>query len=162
MDRRLWSRSSGRQDTEAQTRQLSMRAIEAYHPCPAGKLLQTKKTKLVSQDRPIPVLWLRGCPRLLLYEPILRESGQPSTKHRAGPLNHVSRKKPILTRREPLKHISQRATPRIKLHIPLIKLIKKDQVCYSATPSTTTKMQPKGYIYKGYKVARKVLIGIQY
>src|SRR6185503_11851015 len=36
-------------------------------------------------------------------------------------------------RGEPLK----RATPRIKLHIPLIKLIKKDQVCYSAAPSTT-------------------------
>src|SRR6185369_1324007 len=51
--------------------------------------------------------------------------------------------KPILTRREPLK----RATLRIKLHIPLIKLIKKDQVCYSAVPSTTTKMQPQGYIY---------------
>ena len=72
--------------------------------------------------------------------------------------------KPILTRREPLKHNAQRATPRIKLHMPLIKLIKKDQVYYSAAPSTTTKMQPKGYIYiyKGYKVARKVLIGIQY
>ena len=41
--------------------------------------------------------------------------------------------KPILTRREPLK----RATLRIKLHIPLIKLIKKDHVCYSAAPSTT-------------------------
>ena len=36
-------------------------------------------------------------------------------------------------RREPL----QRATLRIKLHIPLIKLIYKDQVCYSAAPSTT-------------------------
>src|SRR6185312_15702944 len=44
--------------------------------------------------------------------------------------------KPILTRREPLKP-TQRATLRIKLHIPLIKLIKKDQVCYSAAPSTT-------------------------
>ena len=32
---------------------------------------------------------------------------------------------------------TQRATLRIKLHIPLIKLIKKDQVCYSAGPSTT-------------------------
>src|SRR6185437_8791820 len=44
--------------------------------------------------------------------------------------------KPILTRREPLKP-TQRATLRIKLHIPLIKLIKKDQVCYSVAPSTT-------------------------
>ena len=60
------------------------------------------------------------------------ESGQPGSKHCAGPLNHVSNKT-ILTRREPLK----RATLRIKLHIPLIKLIKKDQVCYSAAPSTT-------------------------
>ena len=38
-----------------------------------------------------------------------------------------------LTRREPLK----RATLRINLHIPLIKLNKKDQVCYSAAPSIT-------------------------
>ena len=51
-----------------------------------------------------------------------------STKHSASPLNQVSRKNQFLTRREPLK----RATPRIKLHLPLIKLIKKDQVCYSA------------------------------
>ena len=66
-------------------------------------------------------------------------------------------------RREPLKHRSQRATPRIKLHIPLIKLIKKDQVCYSTAPSTTNQNATQGiYIYKGYKEARKVLIGIQY
>ena len=39
--------------------------------------------------------------------------------------------KPILTRREPLKYTAQRATLRIKLLIPLIKLIKKNQVCYS-------------------------------
>jgi hypothetical protein len=32
---------------------------------------------------------LRGCPRLSLDEPVLMESGQPSTKHRAGPLNQV-------------------------------------------------------------------------
>ena len=52
--------------------------------------------------------------------------------------------KHILTRREPLK----RATPRIKLHIPLIKLIKKDQVCYSAAPSTTNQNATQGiYIY---------------
>ena len=70
--------------------------------------------------------------------------------------------KPILTRREPLKP-TQRATLRIKLHIPLIKLIKKDQVCYSAAPSTTNQNATQGiYIYKGYKVVRKVLIGIQY
>jgi hypothetical protein len=29
---------------------------------------------------------------LSLYEPVLMESGQPSTKHHAGPLNHVSKK----------------------------------------------------------------------
>ena len=45
--------------------------------------------------------------------------------------------KPILTRHEPLKYTTQRATLRIKLHIPLIKLVKNDQVCYSAAPSTT-------------------------
>src|SRR6185503_7872869 len=45
--------------------------------------------------------------------------------------------KHILMGREPPKHEAQRATPRIKLHIPLIILIKKDQVCYSAAPSTT-------------------------
>ena len=39
--------------------------------------------------------------------------------------------KHILTRREPLKYTAQRATLRIKLLIPLIKLIKKNQVCYS-------------------------------
>src|SRR6185312_10464828 len=61
------------------------------------------------------------------------ESGQPSTKHRAGPLNHVSNKNQFKTRREPL----QRATLRIKLHIPLIKLIKRTIMCYSAAPSTT-------------------------
>ena len=69
--------------------------------------------------------------------------------------------KTILTRREPLKHRTQMATLRIKLHIPLTKLIKKDQVCYSAAPSTTNQNATQG-IYKGYKVARKVLIGIQY
>ena len=88
------------------------------------------------------------------------ESGQPSSKHRAGPLNHVSIKH-ILTGREPPKHEAQRATPRIKLHIPLIKLIKKEQVCYSAAPSTTNQNATQE-IYKGYKVAREVLIGIQY
>jgi hypothetical protein len=81
---------------------------------------QTKMPQLVSQDRPIPILWLRGCPRLSLYELVLMESDQPSTKHRASPLNHVSIKH-ILTRREPLKHTAQRATLKIKLHIPLIK-----------------------------------------
>ena len=61
--------------------------------------------------------------------------------------------KHILTGREPLK----RATPRIKLHIPLIKLIKKE----ARHLAQLTKIQPKD-IYKGYKVASKVLIGIQY
>jgi hypothetical protein len=37
------------------------------------------------------------------------------------------------------------------LHIPLIKLIKKDQVYESAAPSTTNQMQPKVFISKGYK-----------
>ena len=64
----------------------------------------------------------------------------------------------LLTRREPLK----RAIPRIKLHIPLIKLIKKDHYVWERSNlAQLTKMQPKG-IYKGYRVARKVLIGIQY
>ena len=54
--------------------------------------------------------------------------------------------KHILTRHEPLKHGAQRATPRIKLHIPLIKLIKKDQVCYSAAPSTTNQNATQGNI----------------
>ena len=35
-------------------------------------------------------------------------------------------------------------------------------MCYSAAPSTTNQNATQGYIYKGYKVARKVLIGIQY
>ena len=69
--------------------------------------------------------------------------------------------KHILTRREPLKNEAQRATPGIKLHKPLIKLVKKDQVCYSAAPSTTNQNATQG-VYKGYKVARRVLIGIQY
>jgi hypothetical protein len=57
-----------------------------------GKLLPNQND-LISKSRPlIPVLWLRGCPRLSLYEPVLMESGQPSTKHRAGPLNQISNK----------------------------------------------------------------------
>ena len=68
------------------------------------------------------------------------ESGQPGSKHRAGPLNHVSNKNHLLTRREPL----QRATLKIKLHIPLIKLIYKDQVCYSMAPSTTNQNSTQG------------------
>src|SRR6185503_6517886 len=55
--------------------------------------------------------------------------------------------KPILTRREPLK----RATPRIMLHMPLIKLIKKDQVCYSAAPSTTNQNATQGIYIKDIK-----------
>ena len=50
-------------------------------------------------------------------------------------------------RREPLK----RAAPRIKLHIPLIKLIKKDQVCYSAAPSTTNQNATQGIYIKDIK-----------
>ena len=60
-----------------------------------------------------------------LYEPVLMESGQPGSKHRAGPLNHVSIK-PILTRSEPLK---PHRVPLSELNSskPLVKLIKKDQ-----------------------------------
>jgi hypothetical protein len=77
----------------AQTKPRSARAIEAYHPsCAAGKLLPNQNDLIRSQDRPIPVLWLRGYPRLSLYELVLMESDQPSTKHRAGPLSHVSNK----------------------------------------------------------------------
>src|SRR6185369_8604423 len=55
--------------------------------------------------------------------------------------------KPFITRRGPLK----RATLRIKLHIPLIKLIKKDQVCYSAAPSTTNQNTTQGKYIKDIK-----------
>ena len=58
--------------------------------------------------------------------------------------------KQILTRREPLKP-TQRATLRIKLHIPLIKLIKKDHVCYSAAPSTTNQHATQGIYIKDIK-----------
>ena len=61
--------------------------------------------------------------------------------------------KPILTRREPLK----RATLRIKLHIPLIKLIKKDQVCYSAAPSTTNQNATQRIYIKDIKWLGKSL-----
>ena len=48
-------------------------------------------------------------------------------------------------RREPLKP-TQRATPRIKLHKPLIKLIKKDHCVIAQQPSTTNpKCNPKAY-----------------
>ena len=50
--------------------------------------------------------------------------------------------KPILTRREPLK----RATLRIKLHTPLIKLIKRTKCVIARHLAQLTKMQPKGYI----------------
>ena len=65
-------------------------------------------------------------------------------------------KKPILTRREPLKP-TQRATLRIKLHIPLIKLIKKDQVCYSAAPSTTNQNATQRIYIKDIKWLGKSL-----
>ena len=65
--------------------------------------------------------------------------------------------KPILTRREPLKYTAQRATLRIKLHIPLIKLIKKDQVCYSAAPSTTNQNATQGTYIKDIKWLGKSL-----
>ena len=52
--------------------------------------------------------------------------------------------KHILTRREPPKHEAHRATPIIQLHKTLIKLIKKDQVCDSAAPSTTNQNATQG------------------
>ena len=61
--------------------------------------------------------------------------------------------KHILTGCEPLK----RATPRIKLHIPLIKLIKKDQVCYSAAPSTTNQNATQRIYIKDIKWLGKSL-----
>src|SRR6185312_8798047 len=84
------------------------------------------------------------------------ESGQPSTKHRAGPLNHVSKKKHLLTRSEPLKPhrvpLSELSSSKT-----LINLIKKDQsVLQRSNLAQLTKMQPRG-IYKGYKLARKSL-----
>ena len=63
------------------------------------------------------------------------ESGQPGSKHRTGPLDHVSNKTKFNDKWA--TQATQSATLRIKLHLPLIKLIKKDQVCYSAAPSTT-------------------------
>ena len=62
-------------------------------------------------------------------------------------------KNQFLTRHEPLK----RATPRIKLHIPLIKLIKKDQVCDSAAPSTTNQNATQGIYIKDIKWLGKSL-----
>ena len=59
-------------------------------------------------------------------------------------------------------HGAQRATPRIKLHKPLIKLIKKRTKCVIAQQPSTTNQNATQGIYKGYKVARKVLIGVQY
>ena len=64
--------------------------------------------------------------------------------------------KHILTGREPPKHEAQWATPRIKLHKPLIKLIKRTRVCYSAAPSTTNQNATQGYI-KDIKWLRKSL-----
>ena len=108
-----------------QTKPRSLGTIEARPPsCPVGKLLPNQNDLI---SKPTPSYSSLVVALLSLYEPVLMESGQPSSKHLAGPLNYVSNKNQLLTRREPLK----RATPRIKLHIPLIKLIKKDQVCYS-------------------------------
>ena len=65
-----------------QTKPRSLGTIEARLPsCHIGKLLPNQND-LISKLRPSHSL----------YEPVLRESGQPSTKHRAGPLNHVSNK----------------------------------------------------------------------
>ena len=56
--------------------------------------------------------------------------------------------KHILTRREPLK----RVTPRIKLHIPLIKLIKKDHYVWERSNlAQLTKMQTQGIYIKDIK-----------
>ena len=88
------------------------------------------------------------------------DSGQPGSKHRAGPLNYVSNKTNF--NEKWATQATQRATFRIELHIPLINLNKKDQnVLKRSNLAQLTRMQPKG-IYKGYKVAKKVLIGTQY
>ena len=58
-------------------------------------------------------------------------------------------RRPSLIAQGPLKlDPLKRATLRIKLHIPLIKLIKKDQVCYSAAPSTTNQNATQGNYIK--------------
>ena len=71
----------------------------------------------------------------------------PGSKHRAGPLNHVSNKNQFLTRSEKLKPhrvpLSELSSSK-----PLIKLIKKDQSVIARHLAQLTKMQPK-VIYKG-------------
>ena len=88
------------------------------------------------------------------------ESGQPSTKHRAGPLNHVLTKHILRT------HKPQRVGSRIKLHKNINNLIKKDHVCYSAAPSTTNQNATQGTYIKDIKWLGKSLwaysIKIQY
>ena len=59
-------------------------------------------------------------------------------------------KNQLLTRREPLKP-TQRATPRIKLHKPLIKLIKKDHCVIAQQPSTTNQNATQGIYIKDIK-----------
>src|SRR6185295_12083427 len=142
---------------DTHTKPRSLATIEAHHPpCPVGKLLPNQNG-LISKPRPShSSLVVALLSQLSLYEPVLMESGQPSTKHRAGPLNHVSNKNQFLTRREPLKP-TQRATLRIKLHIPLIKLIKKDQVCYSSAPSTTNQNATQRIYIKDIKWLGKSL-----
>ena len=54
--------------------------------------------------------------------------------------------KHILTRHEPLKP-TQRATLRIKLHIPLIKLIKKEPLCVIAQQPSTTNQNATQRMY---------------
>ena len=55
--------------------------------------------------------------------------------------------KPILTRREPLK-LHRGPLSELSSSKPLINLIKKDQVCYSAAPSTTNQNATQGNYIK--------------
>src|SRR6185295_18919643 len=61
------------------------------------------------------------------------QSGQPGSKHRAGPLNHVSNKtnfkRDVSPSNGPLSELNSSK--------PLIKLLKRTIMCYSAAPSTT-------------------------
>jgi hypothetical protein len=61
--------------------------MEAYHSsCLAGKLLPNQNA-LISKSKPSHSSLV-----VARLSQVLRESGQPSTKHRAGLLNQVSNK----------------------------------------------------------------------
>ena len=81
------------------------------------------------------------------------ESGQSSSKHRAGPLNHVSNKTNFKRDVSP----SNGPLSEIKLHIPLIKLIKRTIMCYSVAPSTTNQNATQRIYIKDIKWLGKSL-----